>query len=44
MNVRENVSLPLLLQGVPLAESDARADELLRLVGLTERADILSTS
>ncbi len=39
MNVRENVSLPLLLQGVPLAESDARADELLRLVGLTERAD-----
>lgn len=39
MNVRENVSLPLLLQGVPLAECDARADELLRLVGLTERAE-----
>ncbi|MEO6871076.1 MAG: ABC transporter ATP-binding protein [Chthoniobacterales bacterium] len=38
MNVRENVSLPLLLQGVPLAECDARADELLRLVGLTKRA------
>ncbi|MGH7936979.1 MAG: ABC transporter ATP-binding protein, partial [Bryobacteraceae bacterium] len=39
MNVRENVSLPLLLQGVPLAECDARADELLRLVGLKERAE-----
>lgn len=39
MNVRENVSLPLLLQGVPLAQSEARANELLRLVGLTERAD-----
>lgn len=38
MNVRENVSLPLLLQGVPLAECDARADELLQLVGLTKRA------
>jgi putative ABC transport system ATP-binding protein len=38
MNVRENVSLPLLLQGVPLAECDARADELLELVGLTKRA------
>jgi putative ABC transport system ATP-binding protein len=38
MNVRENVSLPLLLQGVPLAECDARAEELLGLVGLTERA------
>jgi putative ABC transport system ATP-binding protein len=39
MNVRENVSLPLLLQGVPLTESDARANELVRLVGLTERAE-----
>ena len=38
MNVRENVSLPLLLQGVPLAECEARANELLRLVGLAERA------
>lgn len=38
MSVRENVSLPLLLQGVPLPECDARADELLRRVGLTERA------
>jgi putative ABC transport system ATP-binding protein len=39
MNVRENVSLPLLLQGVPLAECDARAEELLGLVGLTNRAE-----
>ena len=38
MNVLENVSLPLLLQGVPIAESTARAAELLVLVGLTERA------
>ena len=39
MNVRENVSLPLLLQGVAPAESERRADELIELVGLTERAD-----
>jgi putative ABC transport system ATP-binding protein len=38
MNVLENVSLPLLLQGVPFAESTARANELLELVGLTNRA------
>ncbi|HXA10382.1 MAG TPA: ABC transporter ATP-binding protein [Chthoniobacterales bacterium] len=38
MNVRENVSLPLLLQGVPIAGATARADELLQLVGLTNRA------
>ncbi|MEO7165556.1 MAG: ABC transporter ATP-binding protein [Spartobacteria bacterium] len=38
MNVRENVSLPLLLQGVPVGESMARADELLALVGLTNRS------
>jgi ABC-type lipoprotein export system ATPase subunit len=38
MNALENVSLPLLLQGVPLAESTARANELLELVGLTNRA------
>jgi putative ABC transport system ATP-binding protein len=38
MNVLENVSLPLLLQGVPFAESTARANELLGLVGLTNRA------
>jgi putative ABC transport system ATP-binding protein len=39
MNVRENVSLPLLLQGVSPAESEKRAEELLGLVGLTKRAD-----
>ncbi len=38
MNVHENVTLPLLLQGVPLTECDARADELLARVGLTNRA------
>jgi ABC-type lipoprotein export system ATPase subunit len=38
MNVLENVSLPLLLQGVSIAESMARAGELLSLVGLTNRA------
>jgi putative ABC transport system ATP-binding protein len=39
MNVRENVSLPLLLQGVSAAESEKRAADLIGLVGLTERAD-----
>jgi putative ABC transport system ATP-binding protein len=39
MNVRENVSLPLLLQGVALSESEKRAEELIDLVGLRERAD-----
>jgi len=39
MNVRENVSLPLLLQGVPIAECEGRAEELIDLVGLRERAD-----
>ena len=39
MNVRENVSLPLLLQGVAPAESEERAEELIELVGLKERGD-----
>jgi putative ABC transport system ATP-binding protein len=39
MNVRENVSLPLLLQGVSPKESDERAQQLIELVGLRERAD-----
>lgn len=39
MNVRENVSFPLLLQGVPSRESDQRAGELIDLVGLSDRAD-----
>jgi ABC-type lipoprotein export system ATPase subunit len=38
MNVLENVSLPLMLQGVPIAECTARASELLELIGLTNRA------
>ena len=39
MNVRENVSLPLLLQGVSPSESEERATQLIDLVGLRERAD-----
>jgi putative ABC transport system ATP-binding protein len=39
MNVLENVSFPLLLQGAPLQESEERARELIELVGLRERAD-----
>ena len=39
MNVRENVSLPLLLQGVSPAECEKRADAVIDLVGLRERAD-----
>ena len=38
MNVLENVEFPLLLQGVAHAESEARARELLELVGMQERA------
>ena len=38
MNVIENVSFPLLLQGVPYAESERRARELLELVGMSARA------
>jgi putative ABC transport system ATP-binding protein len=38
MNALENVSLPLLLQGAGPAEATARAEELLELVGLTNRA------
>ena len=38
MNVLENVSFPLLLQGVSLQESEQRAKELIELVGLAERA------
>ena len=37
MNALENVSLPLLLQGIAPEEAAARAEELLRLVGLTNR-------
>ncbi len=38
MNVLENVSFPLLLQGVPGDEAEARAREILGSVELTERA------
>jgi putative ABC transport system ATP-binding protein len=38
MNVIENVSFPLLLQGVPHLESEQRARELLELVGMSDRA------
>jgi len=37
MNVLENVSFPLLLQGVSTAESEERAGQLINLVGLKER-------
>jgi putative ABC transport system ATP-binding protein len=38
MSVLENVSLPLLLQGVSPTEAGQRAEELTELVGLRERA------
>src|SRR5262245_61293081 len=38
MNALENISLPLLLQGIPLEEATERAEEMLALVGLTDRA------
>jgi putative ABC transport system ATP-binding protein len=38
MNALENVSLPLLLQAVSLEEATHRAEEMLALVGLTNRA------
>jgi putative ABC transport system ATP-binding protein len=39
MNVLENISFPLLLQGVSPRESDGRAAELIELVGLGKRVD-----
>lgn len=39
LTARENVELPMLLEGVPRAQKAARAQELLELVGLSERAD-----
>jgi putative ABC transport system ATP-binding protein len=38
MNVLENVTFPLLLQGTSFSESEVRARELLQLVGMQERA------
>ena len=39
MNVLENVTFPLLLQGVTWSECESRARELLELVGMQERAE-----
>jgi putative ABC transport system ATP-binding protein len=39
MNVLENISFPLLLQGVSPRDSDERAAELIELVGLGKRSD-----
>jgi phospholipid/cholesterol/gamma-HCH transport system ATP-binding protein len=41
MTVRRNVLLPLERRRVPRDEAEARADEVLRAVGLTEAADAL---
>ncbi len=38
MTVRENIALPLLLQGRPAAEVRPRAEEMIELVGLADRA------
>jgi putative ABC transport system ATP-binding protein len=39
LTARENASLPLLLAGIPRAEAERRADELLTQVGLGARLD-----
>ena len=39
MSVLENVRFPLVLQGIPITESETRARAVLELVGLGERAD-----
>lgn len=39
LTARENVMLPMLFQDVPKEEREVRADELLRLVDLSDRAD-----
>ena len=39
MSVLENVRFPLVLQGIPIAESETRARAVLELVGMGERAD-----
>ncbi|QRK06728.1 ATP-binding cassette domain-containing protein [Archangium violaceum] len=41
LTVRQNVLLPLERRRVPREEAEARADEVLRAVGLTEAADAL---
>jgi ABC-type lipoprotein export system ATPase subunit len=39
LTARENIELPMLLEGMGRAEQRTRADELLKLVGLSDRAD-----
>ncbi len=39
MSVRQNIGFPLKIRGLPKAAIDRRVDELIALVGLTERAD-----
>ena len=39
LTARENIALPMLLEGLGRAEQRNRADELLKLVGLSDRAD-----
>ena len=39
LNALENVALPLMLSGVPLKERHARAEDLLKRVGLEHRLD-----
>jgi len=39
ISVRDNVAMPLRLDGVPRAEARRLADEVLEFVGLTEKAD-----
>jgi len=41
LTARENVEFPMLLNGMPAAERRLRADELLNLVGLAEKANHL---
>ena len=38
-SARENIAMPLLLSGAPVADATGRADELLAAVDLAERAD-----
>lgn len=38
MSVRENICLPLLLRGEPLSSARGKANEIIELVGLTDRA------
>lgn len=41
LTVTENVSIPLLLQGVPRGDAEARANRILAAVGLAERSGAL---